>query len=127
MRVRSDFKPEAVSITDYTPDNTLVEVYISENIKEVLIHDDDREDDEASEDRVQWDSDMYIFHLKRVNGLKENIEAHLSDWIATGRSLEISTDATEVRERDDEITDLYDTLADAAQSEYDTLMSELEG
>ena len=127
MRVRSDFKPEAVSITDYTPDSTLVEVYVSENIKEVLVQGDNEEDGEANEDRVQWESDMYIFHPKRVDGLKEDIEAHLSDWIATGRSLEVDTKATEMCERDDEIADLMDTLADAAQSEYDTLMGELEG
>ena len=121
MRVRSDSQPDAVSITDYTPDESKVEVYVTENAKEVTITDED------GTSHTEWESDMYIFHVAKCDGLKEKIEAAISDWLATGRSLEVGTKATEMCERDDEIADLMDTLADAAQSEYDTLMSELEG
>jgi len=45
-----------------------------------------------------FEYDEYTFHLKDREGLKEDIENNLSDWLITGRTLEVNEGASIVQD-----------------------------
>lgn len=70
-----------------------VEVRLRENVKEVV------EVDEMTETEVtMYEYDEYTFLLKEKEGLAEEIEANMSDWLITGRTLEINESASIVQD-----------------------------
>ena len=83
MRVRGNVSPNSLSIEPFAPMPGYVEVRLRENIKEVT------EVDEMTEQEIpMFEYDEYTFHLANKEGLREEIEGNLSDWLITGRTLE---------------------------------------
>jgi hypothetical protein len=77
----------------YLPLEGYVEVRLRENIKEVT------DIDPQTETSVtMFEYDEYTFHLKDREGLKEDIENNLSDWLITGRTLEVNEGASIVQD-----------------------------
>ena len=120
MRVRGSVNPPQVSVEDSPQMAGYSEIRLRENAKEVTVTTE-------QESHTEWEYDEYVLCEKTRENLKAEIEANLSEWLITGRCMEIDIGASDWCDAQDEITDLYDTLADAAQSEYNTLMEELEG
>lgn len=70
-----------------------MEVRLRENIKEVT------ETDPQTETSVTlFEYDEYTFLLKDRAGLQEDIESNLSDWLITGRTLEVNESASIVQD-----------------------------
>lgn len=70
-----------------------VEVRLRENIKEVT------DIDPQTETSVtMFEYDEYTFLLKNREGLQEDIENNLSDWLITGRTLEVNESASIVQD-----------------------------
>ena len=70
-----------------------VELRLRENVKEVS------EVDEMTETEItMYEYDEYTFLLKDKEGLKEEIEENMSDWLITGRTLEINESASIVQD-----------------------------
>lgn len=77
----------------YRPMPGYVELRLRENVKEVS------EVDEMTETEItMYEYDEYTFLLKDKEGLKEEIEANMSDWLITGRTLEINESASIVQD-----------------------------
>lgn len=70
-----------------------VEVRVRENINEIEVT------DEQSETAVpMFEYDEYTFLLKDREGLEKDIENNLSDWLITGRTLEVNESASIVQD-----------------------------
>ena len=87
MRVRGDISPAVISLESYYPMPGYVELRLRENIKEV-----------SFEESTQFEYDEYTFLLKEKEGLQEEIEANLNDWLITGRTLEVNETASLVQD-----------------------------
>lgn len=70
-----------------------MEVRLRENIKEVT------ETDPQTETSVtMFEYDEYTFILKDREGLQEEIESNLNDWLITGRTLEVNESASIIQD-----------------------------
>lgn len=70
-----------------------VEVRVRENINEIEVT------DEQSETTIpMFEYDEYTFLLKDREGLEKDIENNLSDWLITGRTLEVNESASIVQD-----------------------------
>lgn len=77
----------------YLPLEGYVEVRLRENIKEIT------DIDPQTETSVtMFKYDEYTFLLKNREGLQEDIENNLSDWLITGRTLEVNESASIVQD-----------------------------
>ncbi len=83
MRVQGDVTPKSFTIDTYGADFDKVEVRVRENVKPY-----------ESEDYKGFEYDEYVFILDKRDGLAEEIEKNLGDWLLTGRNLEINPRAT---------------------------------
>lgn len=93
MRVRGNLSPNALDIEAFAPMPGYVEVRLRENVKSVTVV------DEMTEAEVtMYEYDEYTFHLADKEGLREEIEANLTDWLITGRTLEINERASIVQD-----------------------------
>lgn len=93
MRVRGNLSPNALDIEAFAPMPGYVEVRLRENVKSVTVV------DEMTEAEVtMYEYDEYTFHLADKEGLREEIEANLTDWLITGRTLEINEAASIVQD-----------------------------
>ena len=93
MRVRGNLSPNALDIEAFAPMPGYVEVRLRENVKSVTVV------DEMTEAEVtMYEYDEYTFHLADKEGLREEIEANLTDWLITGRTLEINEGASIVQD-----------------------------
>lgn len=93
MRVRGNISPVTLSMETYLPLEGYVEVRLRENIKEVT------ETDQQTETSVtMFEYDEYTFLLKNRESLQEDIENNLSDWLITGRTLEVNESASIVQD-----------------------------
>ena len=89
MRVKGNVSPVTLSMESYLPLEGYVEVRLRENIKEVT------DIDPQTETSVtMFEYDEYTFLLKNREGLQEDIENNLSDWLITGRTLEVNESGT---------------------------------
>lgn len=89
MRVRGNVSPESLSIEPFAPMPGYVEVRLRENIKDITAV------DEMTDQEVpMFEYDEYTFHLANKEGLREEIEGNMSDWLITGRTLEINEGAS---------------------------------
>ncbi|MBO4973421.1 MAG: hypothetical protein J6D17_01410 [Bacteroides sp.] len=93
MRVRGNISPKPLDIESYRPMPGYVEARIRENIKEVTVVDDMTE-----KEIVMYEYDEYTFLLKEKDGLRDEIEANMTDWLITGRTLEINESASIIRD-----------------------------
>lgn len=70
-----------------------VEVRLRENINEVT------ETDPQTETTItMFEYDEYTFLLKDREGLQEDIEGNLNDWLITGRTLEVNESASIIQD-----------------------------
>lgn len=93
MRVQGNNYPKLITLETYHPMPGYVELRLRENVNEVI-----RTDAETGKETVFHEYDEYTFLLKDKPGLREDIEAHLSDWLITGRTLEVNENASLVQD-----------------------------
>lgn len=93
MRVRGNISPVTLSVETYLPLEGYVEVRLRENIKEVT-----ETDPQTDTTLTMFEYDEYTFLLKDREGLQEDIENNLSDWLITGRTLEVNESASIVQD-----------------------------
>lgn len=97
MRVRGNIYPDLITIEDYMPISGYVEVHIRENIKEI------KEYSDSIEKEINlFQYDEYIFHLKKYEGIEEDIKKNLKDWLLTGYTLEYNQNASGVKQLEDQ-------------------------
>lgn len=93
MRVKGNVSPVTLSMESYRPLKGYVEVRLRENIKEVTDI-----DPQTETSATMFEYDEYTFLLKDREGLQEDIENNLSDWLITGRTLEVNESASIVQD-----------------------------
>ena len=71
-----------VTVEPYRPIPGQVEVRVRENVRQIT--------------ETEFEYDEYILHVKDRDGLKEDIEANMGDWLTTGRTLEFNESASAV-------------------------------
>lgn len=89
MRVNGNLSPDVLSISPYEPQAGKVEVKIRENITEF-----EQQDEMSGQTIKGYTYDEYTFIVDNSEGLAERINANLSDWLITGRTLEVDPNAT---------------------------------
>ena len=93
MRVRGNMTPAALTVEPYNPVPGQVEVRLRENIKKISVV------DSMTEQTVtMYEYDEYVFLLKDREGLQEDIEANMADWLVTGRTLEVNEGASIIQD-----------------------------
>lgn len=93
MRVKGNVSPVTLSMEPYLPLEGYVEVRLREDIKEVTYT-----DPQAETSVAMFEYDEYTFLLKDREGLREDIESNLNDWLITGRTLEVNESASIVQD-----------------------------
>ena len=93
MRVKGNISPVTLSVESYLPLEGYEEVRLRENIKEVT-----ETDPQTETPLTMFEYDEYTFLLKDREGLQEDIESNLSDWLITGRTLEVNESASIVQD-----------------------------
>lgn len=69
------------------------EVRLRENISKITV-----EDTHTGKAVIMYEYDEYTFCLKNYDGLKADIENNLSDWLTTGRNIEVNEQASSVQD-----------------------------
>lgn len=111
MRVQGNEFPAAVTVESYWPMPGYAEVRVHENVKDITPTDDE-------DTTPLYEYDEYVFHIKQRDGLQQEIENNLADWIQTGRALEVNDRASTVQDLKAEIADAITPEAlDAAYKE----------
>ena len=93
MRVRGNVSPDVLNIEPYSPVPGYVEVRLRDNINEVTVVDEMTE-----EETVMFEYDEYTFVLPERENMREDIEANMTDWLITGRTLEVNEGASIVQD-----------------------------
>lgn len=112
MRVKGNVSPNVLDIERYRPMPGYVEVRLRENINEVTVVDGITEQEIS-----MFEYDEYTFVLPNSGGLRDEIEANLTDWLATGRTLEVNPNASIVADQHRDINSY-----EAALSEIETAL-----
>lgn len=89
MRVRGNLKPDVLSIDRYNPDTKKVEVRLRENILEF-----EEYDSMSKKTIIGYEYDEYVLVVDNELELEKKIEADFDNWLMTGRTVEINTQAT---------------------------------
>ena len=89
MRVSGNAAPNAVEVWSYPANPRMAEVRIRENVKAVV-----ETDTQTQAEITMYEYDEYTFHVPDREGLQDDIESHLDEWIATGRTLEVNESAS---------------------------------
>jgi hypothetical protein len=93
MRVKGNVQPEVLTIEPYAPMPGYVEVRLRENVNQVTVQ------DEMSETEISmYEYDEYTFLLAEKEGLQQEIEANMDDWLTTGRTLEVNENASIIQD-----------------------------
>lgn len=109
MRVKGNISPVTLSVETYQPLEGYVDVRLRENIKEVT-----GTDPWTGNPVTMFEYDEYTFVMPSREGLREDIESNLNDWLVTGRTLEVNENASIVQDMKTE------------NAEYETALSEIE-
>ena len=96
MRVQGNNAPDSVTVEAYLPRKGYAEVRVRENVKQIT-----ETDPTTGLEYCLYEYDEYVFHIPEREGLKEEIESNLSDWLATGRVLEVNEGASLVADMKD--------------------------
>ena len=102
MRVQGNGFPAAVTVESYWPMPGYVEVRVCENVKDITPTDDE-------DTTPLYEYDEYVFHIKQRDGLQQEIENNLADWIQTGRMLEVNENASVVQDMRTELKNAVST------------------
>lgn len=84
MRVQANNPPITMTLESYLPMSGYVELRLRENVTKV-----------SSE---IYEYDEYTILLKDREGLAEEIEANINDWLITGRTLEVNENASIIQD-----------------------------
>lgn len=94
MRVRGNVSPNVLDIERYRPIPGYVEARLRENINEVTVV------DEMTEQEIKmFEYDEYTFVIREREGLREDIESNMADWLVTGRTMEVNQNASIVADQ----------------------------
>ena len=111
MRVQGNASPAAVTVESYWPTPGYAEIRLYENVKDITPTD-------VENPTPLFEYDEYVIHVKGKDGLQEEIESNLNDWLITGRALEVNESASIVQDLRAEIADAITPAAlDAAYRE----------
>lgn len=111
MRVQGNASPAAVTVESYWPMPGYAEIRLHENIKNITPTD-------VENPTPLYEYDEYVFHVKKRDGLQQEIENNLAAWLQTGRMLEVNDRASTVQDMKTEIADAITPEAlDAAYRE----------
>ena len=86
MKIRGNNIPPSVSLEFI---NKKAEVRVRENVSEIIVI-----DTITNEETTMYEYDEYSFSIDYKEGLKEEIESKLEEWLITGRNLEVSPQAS---------------------------------
>lgn len=93
MRVRGNVSPDVLHIEPYHPMAGYVEVRVRENINTLQIT------DEVSKQPVtMYEYDEYTFILPERSDLEADIKENMTDWLVTGKTLEVNEGASIVQD-----------------------------
>lgn len=96
MRVQGNASPEVVTVESYWPQPGYVEVRLRENVRDITPTD-------IENPAPLFEYDEYVFHIKERDGLQQEIESNLDEWMLTGRMLEVDERASMVQDMKNEI------------------------
>ena len=113
MRVRGNVAPAPILVEPYPAKEGYVEVRLRENIKTVV-----ETDTQTQTDITMYEYDEYTFHVPNRDGLRNDIESNLADWIATGRTVEVNESASIVQDVKAELTDTLSAMAAMVEDIY---------
>ena len=83
MRVQGNASPAAATVESYWPMPGYAEIRLHENVKDITPTD-------VEDPTPLFEYDEYVIHVKEKDGLQEEIESNLNDWLITGRTLEVN-------------------------------------
>lgn len=83
MRVQGNGFPATVTVESYWPMPGYAEIRLHENVKDITPTD-------VEDPTPLFEYDEYVIHVKEKDGLQEEIESNLNDWLITGRTLEVN-------------------------------------
>ena len=89
MRVKGNISPNVLNIEPYAPKAGHVEVRLRDNINPIV-----ETDEMTGQEISMFEYDEYTFVLPDREGLREDIEANMADWLVTGRTLEVNEGAS---------------------------------
>ncbi len=92
MRVQGDLSPQIVELQ--LEFSGMVRIMLRENIREVEI-----EHEGIVETKYEYDE--YVIYAKYYNNLENDVREHLADWMATGRDIEFSQNASKAKDMED--------------------------
>lgn len=113
MRIRGNVSPAPILVEPYPAREGYAEVRLRENIKTVV-----ETDTQTQVEITMYEYDEYTFHVPNRDGLRDDIESNLADWIATGRTVEVNQNASVVQEQLENLS--------AQNAEYEKALSEIE-
>lgn len=93
MRVRGNVSPDVLHIEPYHLMDGYVEVRVRENINTLQITDEVRK-----QPVTMYEYDEYTFILPERSDLEADIKANMTDWLVTGRTLEVDEGASIVQD-----------------------------
>ena len=102
MRVQGNASPAAVTVESYWPMPGYAEIRLYENVKDITPTD-------VENPTPLFEYDEYVIHIEEKDGLQEEIESNLNDWLITGRTLEVNENASIVRDMKTEIANAVST------------------
>lgn len=102
MRVQGNASPAAVTVESYWPMPGYAEIRLHENIKDITPTD-------VKNPTPLFEYDEYVIHIEEKDGLQEEIESNLNDWLITGRTLEVNERASIVQDMRTEIANAVST------------------
>ena len=103
MRVKGNISPNVLNIEPYASKVGHVEVRLRDNINPIV-----ETDKMTGQEISMFEYDEYTFVLPNREGLREDIEANMVDWLATGRTLEVNPNASIVAK----ITEINEAMMD---------------
>ena len=122
MRVKGNISPNTLNIEPYSPKAGHVEVRIRDNINPIAV-----KDDMTGQEISMFEYDEYTFVLPDRDGLRDDIEGNITDWLATGRTLEVSENASIVVAQHRDINaanaqnaELLETMAAMVEEVYES-------
>ena len=111
MRVRGNISPNALNIEPYAPKAGHVEVRLRDNINPIV-----EKDEMTGQEISMFEYDEYTFVLPNREGLRDEIEGNISDWLATGRTLEVHENASIVADQRRDINAYEQALSEIEQA-----------
>lgn len=113
MRVRGNVAPTPMLVEPYPARAGYAEIRLRENVKAVT------ETDTQTQDAItMFEYDEYTFQVPDREGLRMDIESHLADWIATGRTVEVNESASIMQDVKAELTDTLAAMAAMVEDIY---------